>query len=90
MYIPFYFVNFQYREDPNILAQGCYFFAALTATLPGDIVQHTDPIVNIFKASCKYLSVHLASLRQFSIQTHSRKDLIRITKQKKTFHRFLY
>ncbi|UJR35498.1 hypothetical protein I4U23_028252 [Adineta vaga] len=59
------------KDDPNILAQGCYFFAALAATLPGEIIQQTDAIVNIFKATCKYLYKNLASLRQLSLQIYS-------------------
>ncbi|CAF0790315.1 unnamed protein product [Rotaria sordida] len=59
------------KDDPNVLAQACYFFSALTATLPGEIVQQTESILNIFKATCKYLFKHLASLRQLSIQTNS-------------------
>ncbi|CAF0864339.1 unnamed protein product [Adineta ricciae] len=59
------------KDDPNILAQGCYFFAALAATLPSEIAQHTDAILNIFKATCKYLHKNLASLRQLSVQIQS-------------------
>ncbi|CAF4946680.1 unnamed protein product, partial [Rotaria sp. Silwood1] len=59
------------KDDPNVLAQACYFFAALTAILPGEIVQQTESILNIFKATCKYLFKHLTSLRQLSIQTNS-------------------
>ncbi|CAM4761129.1 unnamed protein product [Rotaria magnacalcarata] len=59
------------KDDPNILAQACYFFAALTAILPGEIVQQTESIINIFKATCKYLYKNIALLRQLSIQTTS-------------------
>lgn len=61
----------KYKDDPNILAQACYFFAALTATLPGEIVQHTEAIISIFKATCKYLYKNLTALRQLSLQTHA-------------------
>ncbi|CAF3412449.1 unnamed protein product [Rotaria socialis] len=59
------------KDDPNILAQACYFFAALTAILPGEIVQQTESIINVFKATCKYLYKNKALLRQLSIQTNS-------------------
>ncbi|CAF1246552.1 unnamed protein product [Adineta steineri] len=59
------------KDDPNILAQACYFFAALTATLPGEIVQQTDSILNIFKSTCKYLYKNNKSLQQLSVQIHS-------------------
>ena len=66
-------VYVQCKDDPNILAQACYLFAALIAILPNEIAQHIDPILNILKATCKYLLKNLTSLRQLSVQTSSRK-----------------
>jgi len=57
------------KDDSSILAQACYFFAALTTTLPSEIVQQTDAILNIFKSTCKYLYKNWESLQHLSIQT---------------------
>ncbi|CAF0721396.1 unnamed protein product [Didymodactylos carnosus] len=43
------------REDPSILVQGCYFFSALTTTIPSELARYREQILNVFKAVCDYL-----------------------------------